>query len=257
MPNLTDLMLDAHHMNLVHRYLTVRDIIVFYTTSINIIKTSHLPLHNGLLLYEYPFLSYENETWSFSRNMYSNLYHRLGYIVYYNYNVPYPEVNFEHSIFIYSLLKAQSFDDIIAYLGTLPNANDRVKILLYEYAITSCFDTNWEVDCMILSLYNKFTKPYFHVHGFDKLFDLENFEDEDADLSHYMISLKKTAKLLTNKYIKWDYPDLLRFIDYKKVNLIKTFKNCKNTTNAYIHKSDCKSHQTCQILNYKYLFKYF
>jgi len=253
MPDLKDLMLDAHHMNLVHQYLSVKDIIIFYTSSFSMIKTSHQPLHEGLLLYEYPFLSYENETWFFSRNIHSNLYHHtFEHITNCNYNSE--KLYFEYSIFIYALLKIQNFDDIVAYLGTLNDTSDRFNIILYSYAITQCFDTNWETAYMILSFYDKFTKPYSYVWGNDKLVDFENFENV-TDLSHYIISLKKTAKLLTNKIIKWDYPDLLRFIDIDKADLIKRFTSCKKLDDSYIHKSNCKSHQICEMVNYMRMYK--
>jgi len=250
MLDLTNLMLDDHHMNLVHRYLSVRDIIVFYTISIYIIKVSHLPLHKGLILYEYPFFSYKG---FFSNGVYFDLYFDFKYLVYYNY---YPASNnFEHSIFVYALLKAQSFDDIVAYFGTI-NINDREKMLLYEYAIAESFNDNWDIDYMILPLYNKFTKPYFYVCKYNNLFDLENY-NKNADFLQYMVGLNKTATLLTNKYIKWNYPKLLRFIDKDKVHLVKNFTSCKTTVHIYIHKSYCKSHQICEMLNSMCLFEYY
>ena len=248
MPNLTDLMLDAHLMHLVHKYLSVKDIILFYTSSIHIIKISHLPLYIGLLLYEYPFLSYRDE-WFFPKSIEYNLYNKFDYLVYYNYDPT--SIDNEHSIFIYTLLKAHHFDDIIAYLGSLSNIKERSHFISYSYPIRMCFNTSWAANYIILSFYNKFTKPYFYIDSFNKLFDLENFEDEDTDESHYIVSSKKSIKIFSNKIIKFNDPDLLRFIDSNKAYLIKLFKSCKIASSNYVHKSDCKSHKICEMLNWQ------
>ena len=250
MLNLTDLMLDAHHMSLIHQYLSTKDIIIFYTTSISIIKLSHQPLYKNLLLYEYPFLTYENKSYSFlTKNVYSNL-HKIGnHIVFYNYDVNSSIVNFEHSIFIYICLKTQGFDNIIAYLGTLNN-NDRLYIIGYQYAIINCFNITWEIDYLVLSAYNKFAKPYFHVKGYDKLFDFDGNNNKTNE-SHYIVKMTTSLKILTRKNIMWDYPDLLRFIDPKKAHLIKPFKSCTISNRNYVHKIDCKNHQICKMLNWQ------
>jgi len=247
-----DLMLNVHLMNYVHKYLSARDIIVFYTTSIHIIKTSHFPLHEGLLLYEYPFLQYKDEIWDFSTryNLYNFLKHEILHYHDIINNCPH-DTEFEHSIFIYASLKILCFDDIIAYLGTITNKLKKLNMQLYLWPISFCFDTTWEVDYAIFSSYDNFAKPYFYVKTYDKLFDFENYDDDELDESLYIISRKKSLKILTGKIIRWDYPDLLRFADSDKGHLIKPFKRCKIASNDYIHKSNCKSHQICEMLNWQ------
>jgi len=222
MLDLKDLMLDIHLMNLVHQYLSVKDIIIFYTSSYSIIKLSNVPLYIGLLEYEYPFLRFVSESC---------------------------KVYFGYTIFIYIYLKAQGYDDILAYLGTISNLNNKQNVLLYYWAITECFHKNWEVDYMILS--NKFSKLYFHVNLYDKLFDLEKFDNNDVDESHYMLSIKKSLKVFAGTNIRWYYPDLLGFININKMHLIKPFTACKISTRSYIHKNNCKSHQICEMLNWQ------
>jgi len=250
MEDLTNIMLHTHLMSLVHKYLSVRDIIVFYTTSISMIKQSHLPLYKGLILFEYPLFDYDATSWEHKipnkrLNISDDI---LYYFINNNDDDLCFETNVEHSIFVYSTLKAQNFNDIVAYLGTLINIK---AIMLYDWPIET--RNNWEVNYLIFSSYDNFAKPYFHVKGYDKLFDFKNYFDEGKrdNKSQYLISMKKSLKILTGKIIKLDFPILLWFIPFTEIHLIKPFKSCKIANNSYVHKSDCKSHQICEILNWQ------
>ena len=227
MPNLTNLMLNAHHMNLVHQYLSVRDIIVFYSSSNNMLKVSHQPLQEGLLSYEYPFLDY-------------NLIHYLNKLSY--------------NIYVYAILKARKFDDIVAYLGTISDSKHRENIALYPYYISECFENydekNVVADYMIISSYDKFFKPYIYVQKYNKLFDLDDY-DSSYDKLYYSVNIEKSLHIFAGKLIRWEYPSTLIYMDKKKTHLIKPFSSCKITSKNYLHKSSCKSHQICEMLNWQ------
>ena len=239
------LMLNAHLMYLIHQYLSVKDIIMFYTSSINIIETSHQPLLKGLLLFEYPFLEWFAEYYSKNWKFVPGIQH----IVWHNYHGIDEMICYEYNIFIYAILKAKKFDDIIAYLGTI-NIDNRKHITSYSWYINNYFNTDKEVNYIIFSSYDSFSTPYLYIKSQDRIF---NFESEIGKLD--IVDVHKTIKILTGKSIKWNYPDLLKCINSNKIHLIKLFAACKLVNNSYIHKSNCKSHQICEMINYQRICK--